>query len=349
MFRHAYNCIAPFIFHIITIMSASDPHAPFQAKMPVSQAIRTGNGNFATGSISPNMTLSMGSMQTAQDNISGLCEICFVECELRCSSCKAVKYCSPEHQQQHWKTHKHLCSQIKALRNADKKKYKDLMREMGKEARRLAPPLPAAVWSVGLTGSLKYEWLVNCYRMRVDDDCTHGGGKKHGLYLITGEDVASQSIEARTRIAIDFMLFAKLAVIKGVIPHQDWNWGSFVAAGGSLLGTPFTKDDAKRRYGSENVFDALNGGRSLRATGDAVYCTAVTNPKYSSDEDYVRIKAELMEAFPVTSPLAIGDNILRPIAPDGTRREVVQIMGTELVLSDIGGEVWAGLVSRISL
>ena len=48
---------------------------------------------------------------------------------------------------------------------------------------KLPPTMPMALWSNGL-GERQYEWLVDCYRMRVDDDCTHGGGKRHGACML---------------------------------------------------------------------------------------------------------------------------------------------------------------------
>ena len=38
-------------------------------------------------------------------------------------------------------------------------------------------------WWCGLTEKERYEWLVDCYRMRVDDDATWGEGFMHGMIL----------------------------------------------------------------------------------------------------------------------------------------------------------------------
>ncbi len=51
----------------------------------------------------------------------------------------------------------------------------------------MSAPLPPAgprpdAWAAGLTRSQQQEWLVDCYRMRVDDDMCWGGGNLHGLY-----------------------------------------------------------------------------------------------------------------------------------------------------------------------
>lgn len=42
-------------------------------------------------------------------------------------------------------------------------------------------PGPAA-WSQGLNSCQRHEWLVDCYRMRLDDDYAWGGCNLHGLY-----------------------------------------------------------------------------------------------------------------------------------------------------------------------
>jgi hypothetical protein len=39
-------------------------------------------------------------------------------------------------------------------------------------------PIPDG-WARGL-GERQYGWLVDSYRMRVDDDNVHGGGNRHG-------------------------------------------------------------------------------------------------------------------------------------------------------------------------
>lgn len=110
-------------------------------------------------------------------------------------------------------------------------------------------------WADGL-GEGKYEWLVDCYRMRVDDDYAWGGNVR-GLY-------------ASEPITPDFLAFCKLAVAHRVVP-AGWDWRSLLAAATGLLKFAFEKSDAKEKYGGENIFFAAAGGRSLRATGEAVY------------------------------------------------------------------------------
>jgi len=40
----------------------------------------------------------------------------------------------------------------------------------------VSPPGPAA-WAQGLKPDKQAEWLVDCYRMRLDDDYAYGGGQ----------------------------------------------------------------------------------------------------------------------------------------------------------------------------
>ncbi|CAE8620993.1 unnamed protein product [Polarella glacialis] len=122
-------------------------------------------------------------------------------------------------------------------------------------------PEPSA-WANGLSPSMQREWLVDCYRMRVDDDYAWGGGNLRGLYNVTAGGGGS--------VAQDFFLFCKLAVRKAVIP-PNWDWAAFLVTAEDLLRYAFEKEDAQEKYGSENVFNAAMGGRSLRYTAEMVY------------------------------------------------------------------------------
>ena len=51
------------------------------------------------------------------------------------------------------------------------------------------------------------EWLIDCYRMRADDDATWGGGHLRGLY-------------AEEKIVPDFLAFCLLAVTNEVLPEE---------------------------------------------------------------------------------------------------------------------------------
>lgn len=72
-------------------------------------------------------------------------------------------------------------------------------------------------------------------------------------------------------VVLDFLVSCKLAVLHGVVPVRGWDWASFLDCARPLLPYPFEKEDAKDKYGGENVFPGLTGGRSLRAVGEAVF------------------------------------------------------------------------------
>ena len=106
-----------------------------------------------------------------------------------------------------------------------------------------------------------YEWLSNCYQMRCDDDYALGGCNLHGPY-----DPGATS----DTIAEDFLVFCVLAKRRGVVP-DNWDWSSFLANAAKHVMFAFEKSDAQERWGSENVFAAMMGGRSLRYTASVVY------------------------------------------------------------------------------
>lgn len=67
----------------------------------------------------------------------------------------------------------------------------DLLRELGVEGPVRVPEnvdagLEPAAWARAFSGAKRYEWLVDCYRMRVDDEHVWGGGKMRGLYAARG-------------------------------------------------------------------------------------------------------------------------------------------------------------------
>ncbi len=57
-----------------------------------------------------------------------------------------------------------------------------------------------SLWAQGLSSFQQYEWLIDCYRMRIDDDYALGGGQLRGLY-----DPDSTDLE----ILCDFLKFCK--------------------------------------------------------------------------------------------------------------------------------------------
>lgn len=134
----------------------------------------------------------------------------------------------------------------------------------------------ATTWSLGLPPAMQHEWLVDCYRMRVDDDYAWGGGNLRGLYAEAtgggGSDMITQ----------DFLVFCKLAVSKGVVP-EGWDWKAFLQTARGLLRFAFEKSDAQEKYGSENVFAVATGGRSLRYTAEAIYGSSIMSMEDSKE------------------------------------------------------------------
>lgn len=143
-----------------------------------------------------------------------------------------------------------------------------------------APAAPAA-WATGLSPSMQREWLVDCYRLRVDDQYAWGGGNLRGLYAQAAGGGGSSSE--------DFLLFCKLAVRHGVIP-DGWDWAAFLATAKGLLRHAFEKSDAQEKYGQENVFAVVMGGRSLRYTAEVVYGSSCMSMESSEVEDEVEGK-----------------------------------------------------------
>eukprot|EP01059_Diplonema_ambulator_P012447 TRINITY_DN22776_c0_g1_i1.p1 TRINITY_DN22776_c0_g1~~TRINITY_DN22776_c0_g1_i1.p1 ORF type:complete len:784 (+),score=138.48 TRINITY_DN22776_c0_g1_i1:165-2354(+) len=131
-----------------------------------------------------------------------------------------------------------------------------------------------ASWANGLNEEEQMEWLVDCYRMRLDDEYVYRGNIK-GLYGGQDPDL----------IVFDFIVFAKLCVKHAVIP-PGWDWGACLRGPASrLLKYAFEKSDAQKKYGSENVFAAALGGRSLRFVGLKVYNSDVNGSSTAAEND----------------------------------------------------------------
>ena len=116
------------------------------------------------------------------------------------------------------------------------------------------PPPPPHAWAIGLNAHMQREWLVDCYRMRLDDELVWQNRIRPGsLYDQSG---------AR-EIAQDFLVFCCLAKRKSALP-DNWSWPKFLDVAAELLAFKFEKADAKIKYGVENQYDVATGGRSLR-------------------------------------------------------------------------------------
>jgi hypothetical protein len=145
-------------------------------------------------------------------------------------------------------------------------------------------------WATGLSQKDQYEWFSNCYQMRCDDDYTWGGCNLHGPY---DPDATPDSI------ADDFLIYCILADRASTLP-SGWDWKAFLKAAAGYISYAFEKDDARERWGSENVFQAMMGGRSLRFTGNKIYQSDVNEDKDSveyceAEQDAERSKSKMQE------------------------------------------------------
>ena len=109
-------------------------------------------------------------------------------------------------------------------------------------------------WAVGLGQKKQREWLVDCYRMRLDDEYALEGDVRGGTLYDQSEP---------DEIVQDFLVFCRLAKEKGALP-EGWIWSKFLDTAAELLPYAFEKSDAKEKYGGENIFALVTGGRSLR-------------------------------------------------------------------------------------
>lgn len=115
---------------------------------------------------------------------------------------------------------------------------------------------PAPLWTTAVSPVLQREWLVDCYRLRVDDTYVFGGDTR-GMY---SEECGGGSGNGIT--SADFLLFCKLAVQHGVVP-DNWDWAAFLTTAKGLLRYAFEKSDAQEKYGVR--------GERLRGTAEVVF------------------------------------------------------------------------------
>eukprot|EP00392_Amoebophrya_sp_AT5.2_P007031 g7043.t1 len=192
--------------------------------------------------------------------------------------------------------------------------------------------LSPQAWLRSLSAKEAPEWLVDCYRMRVDDDYAWGGGDLHGLYEIHDcEDAA----ERASVVCEDFLVFLKAGVRNGAAP-KAFNWRECVGRHApELLPYAFEKSDAKEKWGGENVFSALVGGGkpSLRMVGEQVTGCGV---QYGSGQKGNAI-----------SPFYEGT-----VSPDDIRSEL-RLPGDfgsvpSAVFDDVGGKaLWMSLFEKL--
>ena len=168
-----------------------------------------------------------------------------------CSQCKLVNYCGKEHQKEDWARHKPECL---AASETPIPVAPAGVWAMDKPPLGWGVPPPPHAWYMGLNPHMQREWLVDCYRMRLDDELVWQNNIRPGsLYDQSG---------AR-EIAQDFLVFCCLVRRKGVLP-ENWIWSQFLDVAAELLAFKFEKADAKIKYLGESQYDVIKGGRSLR-------------------------------------------------------------------------------------
>lgn len=121
--------------------------------------------------------------------------------------------------------------------------------------------------------------------MRVDDDYVWGGGYLHGLYDVESRDTKGS-------ICLDFLEFCKLAVAHQVLPGA-WDWARCLSTAAKLLPYALEEQDAQKKWGGENAFSGILGGRSLRYTGERVYGTSTMEHYGEDPEVVVRVRQKL--------------------------------------------------------
>jgi hypothetical protein len=127
-------------------------------------------------------------------------------------------------------------------------------------------PSSNSSWAKGLDPMAAAEWFIDCYRMRLDDEYVYRGDLR-GLY---DPESTKQSI------ASDFLVYCHMALFVGAVPLDNgWDWVGCLDKFGHLLNFAFEKSDAGDKYGRENIFSAMMGGRSLRFTAELIYGSGI--------------------------------------------------------------------------
>jgi hypothetical protein len=136
----------------------------------------------------------------------------------------------------------------------------------------LSLPAPDA-WAAGLSAEQQLEWIIDCYRMRVDDDAM--GGEMRGVYNPDAD---------KMDVTVDFMQFCLLAqrrlVLTKRIMADEQRWAALLDKAVQLVPFAFEKSDAQDKWGGENVFAVATGGRSLRYTAERVYGSGIMGGEY---------------------------------------------------------------------
>merc|ERR1712194_667927 len=130
-------------------------------------------------------------------------------------------------------------------------------------------------WLQQLSAKEAPEWLVDCYRLRLDDEFALGGNLR-GLYEVAEDSRDSCSaLYMAEEICIDFLAFLKAGVKNRAIPKRcdksSLNWNDCIAKHApELLPFAFEKSDAEKKWGVEKVFSTTSGRPSLRVVGEQI-------------------------------------------------------------------------------
>jgi hypothetical protein len=149
--------------------------------------------------------------------------------------------------------------------------------------------ITASAWQNGLGEKEKAEWLVDCYRMRLDDEYVYMGCLR-SVYEPNNRE---------QDVINEFLQFCVMAVRNKVVRlSSSFPWKLCLEKARELLSFAFEKSDAQEKYGSEHYFSALiGGGRSLRFTGEIVYGIGLQNNvstlSIMSEEDRDELKEQI--------------------------------------------------------
>jgi hypothetical protein len=135
---------------------------------------------------------------------------------------------------------------------------------------RLLCPLPLCLLCLqactGRTRRPRPSWKTSWWAARHGPSpaCGLGAlwGAPDGRFAPRQKALAAAPIPARLSAP---QIFCKSAAARGVVP-PGWDWSKLGAKAVGLLPYAFEKDDARDKYGGENVFAGMMGGRSLRYT-----------------------------------------------------------------------------------
>ncbi len=94
----------------------------------------------------------------------------------------------------------------------------------------LAATPPNSSWANGLSEMAAWEWFVDCYRMRLDDEYAWQGDVRSGS-LYDPEHSAHS-------IAADFLVYCLMAKFTSAVPDK-WNWTECLEGYGHLLNYGF--------------------------------------------------------------------------------------------------------------